>query len=269
MDLLETSFNKENIDGEEHHVYVYTMCADHPGKYLITPDNVTSSPASVQPFELTIASSNTLWAYVIFLFCVGIGLFGSLQFRKEGKKELADFVIEKRRINLSWKDAVTYFGVPLLFLLIPFLIAGYATFESLRGAPPYLGSLFALVFVVVPLLVALCLGVLRYRSLFFRRKNVTLPHQTILELVEKVQEEHQWTPVYAGYDCYVGRVMNRNGKSCMEQFVYVVFDKGKVWINTFYNLRQRNLFQSFRLAKGCIYTLENSLSQAEVALKKS
>lgn len=74
---------------------------------------------------------------------------------------------------------------------------------------------------------------------------------------------HEWSYEHAGDDCFVGYTSPSFFSGSWGEQIFVVFDKGQVWINSICDLNQRAFITSFGWTKKNIRLLKKAIAEAE------
>lgn len=190
-------------------------------------------------------ASGTDWRWIlvgIVVFCIVAEWFLFwLLFHKEGDEPLADFVLRTRHLPLTTDWATTHYALPSLMV---FILCGMLLFNlfSLICAWGVLLPLWAL---CIPLLLALLLFRVQRNRLDFEEAPTRLSVEEIGNLFIELAEAHEWSIDHLGYDCIVAHTNPSMWSFTWGEHIFVVYDSGRVWLNSVNNLDRRSSIVSF------------------------
>lgn len=187
-----------------------------------------------------------------------------LCFRREAREDVAAFVLRHKRLNLGTEGALTHYGFPLFLGSIPFfflLFDGYG--YMVEGRQDWVFSWFWCG--VLPGVLAVAFWCNRRLKLNFRAVPTALPAETLLEVVEELARENDWTVDYTGTDYIVAHTNPRGWRAGWGEQIFMVFDRGQVWINSLNDLNKRSTICSFGYPKKNIRILQDAIEKREIA----
>ena len=194
----------------------------------------------------------------------GILIFGGmwLRFHKESREETAEFVLRYKRLNLGTEWALTHYGFPLLLGSFPFFLLLFHLYEYLVNGRQ---NLFFHWFWCGLLPVGLALIFWRNQrvKLNFQAVPTSLSKETLREVVEGVARENNWTVDHAGEDCIVARTHPHWWSATRGEQVFMVFDRGQVWINSVNDLNKQSVACSFGYTRKNIRILKKAITERE------
>lgn len=271
IEQLSYSGTSTSKNGEESYRYVYRMKAKRPGSYVIVPLNLAFGGVEypLDSFRLDIEGGNYLWVIVCFALYVGALLYYLLQFRKEGKQGLADFVLRTGRLNLSVGDAMTHYGLPVYLFAVPFAFTGFTTYDCLQGIDSIDKPLLLFGFISIPTVLGIVVSYWQYKKLFFTKVETSLTLDELYEVIQQVGARQEWLCEHSGEDCVVIHTPGGFSKMSWGEQVFVVFDKGQVWINSICDLQKRASITSFGQIKKNIRRLQEAIVEAEAGKQNS
>lgn len=270
IDQLSYSGTSTSKDGVESYRYVYKMKVKRPGSYVIVPLNLTFGGAEypLESYQLNVEGGNYLWVIVCFAFYVGGLLYYLLQFRKEGKQGLADFVKRTGRLNLSIGNAMTHYGLPIYLFAVPFAFSGFTTYDCLQGINTFHKPLLLFAFISIPTVLGILVSYWQYRKLFFMKIETSLNLDQLYEVIQQIGGQYEWLCEHAGEDCIVIHTPGGFSKMSWGEQVFVVFDERQVWINSICDLQRRASITSFGQTKKNIRRLQEAIAEAENGTNK-
>lgn len=148
-------------------------------------------------------------------------------------------------------------------------VNGNSEVVSLQGTPLYNPPLFCLGIVGIPFLLGALFAYTQYRKLFFRKVETNLSIDELYDLIQKLGAANDWYSEHVGNDCFVGHTSRGFLGSSWGEQIFVVFDKGQVWINSICDLQQRAAITSFGRTKKNIRLLEEAIAEAETEKRKT
>lgn len=185
-----------------------------------------------------------------------------LCFRREAGEDVAGFVLRYKRLNLGTEGALTHYGFPLFLGSMPLfflLFDGYG--YMVEGWQHGIFHWFWCG--VLPLVLAVVFWRNQRLKLNFRAVPTVLSAETLLEVVEEVARENNWTVDYAGTDYIAAHTNPRGWRARWGEQIFVVFDRGQVWINSLSDLNKRTTVCSFGYPKKNIRILQDAIGKRE------
>lgn len=190
-------------------------------------------------FDMPASGTDWKWILVgIVVFCVvAEWLLFWLLFHKEGDESLADFVLRTRHLPLTTDWATTHYALPslMVFILCCMLLFDFFSLIYVWG-------------VLLPLW-ALCIPLLLFRvqrnRLDFEEVPTHLSVEEIGSLFIELAEVHEWSIDHLGYDCIVAHTNPSRWSFTWGEHIFVVYDSGRVWLNSVNNLDRRSSIVSF------------------------
>jgi len=99
----------------------------------------------------------------------------------------------------------------------------------------------------------LALAFITYRNqrskLNFQPEKTALSLEALQDILEETARVNEWTIDYLGEDCFIAHTHPSKWRAKWGEQVFVVFDKGQVWINSVNDLNKRTALFSFGYAK--------------------
>ena len=136
-----------------------------------------------------------------------------------------------------------------------------------RAQASNLGSSVALagVGLLVIALVLLLIGTVSWRwqrrKLYFKEVSTPLGKEEIFEAVAEVGEKEGWTLDYAGEDCIVAHTNPGMWSLTWGEQIFIVFDEGRIWVNSINDLNKRTNIISFVRTKRNIRKVEEAVTK--------
>lgn len=216
-------------------------------------------------FNLPPSRTNLGWILLgIVVFCVvAEWLLFRLLFHKEGDEPLADFVLRTRRLPLTTDWATTHYAMPSLMVFILLCMLLFNLFSLTCGWEVLL-PIWAL---CVPLLLALLLFRVQRNRLDFEEFPTRLSVEEIGDLFIELAETYGWTIDHLGYDCIVAHTNPSMWSFTWGEHIFVVYDSGRVWLNSVNNLDRRSSMVSFGRTRRNVRRIVEAIRAREQAGK--
>lgn len=202
---------------------------------------------------------DSVWSWLVF---VGIYLLLThltlwLRFRKESGEGLAAFVLVHHRLSLTTEWAYTHYGFPLVILMLPFVFVSVSLYAYITGDGEMLLPLFW--FGLLPLALAFVSYCRQRSKLNFEPVATTLLKEQIQQAIIEVAAQNNWTIDYLGDDCIAAHTNRSYPSLSWGEQVFVVFDKGQVWVNSVNDLNKKSVMCSFGYTKKNIRLLKEAI----------
>ena len=266
-DIEQVSFsgNSTSRNGVGEYRYVYKMKAARPGNYILVPLDLTfgGTEYPLKTYQFDVERVDYLWGFVFFFLGIGAIIRFWLFFHREGKYGLAEFVMTTGRLNLSVGNALTHYGLSVFAFILPFTFVCCTIYDYFLRTPPFYTFSFVVGMIGIPVLLCILFACMQYRKLFFEKVETKLSIDELYEVIQKVGAQHEWSCEYAGDDCFVGHTSPGFFSGSWDEQIFVVFDKGQVWINSICDLNQRASITSFGRTKKNIRLLKKAIAEAE------
>lgn len=194
-------------------------------------------------FEPPSSPTSRVWIVLgVVAFCVvAEWLLFRLSFHKEGDEPLADFVLRTRHLPLTTSWGMTHYALPSLMAFVAFCMLLFNLFSLIYGW----GVLLPIWALCIPLLLALLLFRVQRNRLDFEEVPTGLSVEEIGTLFIELAEEHEWTIDHLGHDCIVAHTNPSMWSPTWGEQIFVVYDSGRVWLNSVNNLDRRSSIVSF------------------------
>lgn len=184
-----------------------------------------------------------------------------LRFRKEGRSDFADFVLEHRRVPLTVEWAITHYGLPSML----FFLSACSLFVCLQIQYFGDGGIPGFFLWMIPVL--FFSGIVSWRSqtrkLYFRKIDTFLGREDIYNALAAVGEQRKWTPDHVGEDCIVAHTNPSIWSMTFGEQIFLVFDEGCVWVNSVNDMNKRTCAVSFGYTKRNIRMVEEAIRTKE------
>lgn len=207
------------------------------------------------------------WTFVVAAFlCLGLeGLVVGLLFRREGREELVSFVLRHKRLPLSPGWAMTHYGFPLMVLSVPVFLALLAVFRVVGGQSPDGSSAAVAWCVVVSGVVGAALVCVQRSKLTFWAVHTRLTKSQVREALLEAAAQWDWEIDPAGDDCLVAVTHPSGWSFTWGEQIFVVFDKGRIWVNSVNDLNKRTAVASFGYTKRNVRRVVEAIVAKETA----
>lgn len=178
------------------------------------------------------------------------------RYRQEKDAALAAFVLEKKTLPLIISWAYTHYGVSHMLLLFSVI------FLSMMGIELYVSDMFVNFFFwigisLVPL--AYVSYRIQRRKLDFESIPISSDKQTIYDKIYKLAETYGWEIDHYGEDCIVAHTNPAIWHLTWGEQIFIVFDKGQIWVNSVNDLNKRTSISSFGYTKRNIRRVREAL----------
>lgn len=283
LERLSESSSLQIKDGVKSHEYSchYKFCPTHDGNFTCQATDLTfdgisytntltfyaqAIPGSsdVQP---TAKSSKGIPKAGIILLLIGCFALSYLvfkvRFRKETGADFATFVRQHHRLPLNADWASTHYGLSqmtgsLAVAIIILYAWEYATGRSMT---------FLLVFALILLAIGTLSWYCQKRKLYFKEIRISLGKEDIFDAVKEVGEKEEWSLDYAGEDCIVAHTNPSIWSMTWGEQIFIVFDEGRIWVNSINDLNKRTNIISFIRTKRNVWKVEEAVRRKGNALR--
>jgi len=198
------------------------------------------------------------------LWVAGIGclllveVFIRIGCRNEARVDTAGFIRRHRRLPLNAEGVWAHYLLPIMLLYLPL----FMVIITLTGMVSI--STSALLWtsgVCVP--VAFVLFRLQYRRLFFRWRKTVLPPERIDALLRELAEQYDWTIDHMDRDFFVAHTHPAWWSATWGEQIFVVHDRGGIWINSINDLDKRSSIVSFGYTRRNIRRVTEAIAARE------
>lgn len=180
-------------------------------------------------------------------------------FRKEGREDLASFVLKNKYLNLSTDWALTHYGLSLILLGIPVFFLGLNAYSYYsQGKADFYIPLFWCG--LLPAVLAFVVYRRQRAKLYFEPVKTSLSLPDLQVVLAATAEKHRWTIDHLGNDCMAAHTNPSIWSFTWGEQVFVVFDEGQVWINSVNDLNKRSAIVSFGHTKRNIRVLKEAIA---------
>ena len=246
-------------EDKEEYTYNYYFTSDG---YDVSCEELTFGgvPYSIKPYKSKLDDLDYLIAPLIIgaLFELVWWLAYRIRYREEKDVALAEFVLKKKTLPLIISWAYTHYGAShmLLFFSALFLSMGGVMYCSSNTD---VEGLLWLGFVPVPF--ACLLYRSQRRKLDFQSIPTSLNKQGIYDRIYRLSVTYDWDVDHYGEDCIVAHTNPSFLSLTWGEQIFIVFDKGQVWVNSVNDLNRRTSICSFGRNKRNIRRIRDALSQ--------
>ena len=246
-------------DGKEEYTYTYYFTSDG---YEVSCKELTFGgiPYSVKPRESKLDDLDYLIATLIVgaLFELIWWLACRYRYREEKDVALAEFVLKKKTLPLIISWAYTHYGASHMLLFFSALFLSMGGVMHCSSNTDVEGLLW-LGFVPVPF--ACLLYRSQRRKLDFQSIPTLLDKQGIYDRIYRLSVTYDWDVDHYGEDCIVAHTSPSFLSLTWGEQIFIVFDKGQVWVNSVNDLNRRTSICSFGRNKRNIRRIRDALSQ--------
>lgn len=179
-----------------------------------------------------------------------------IRYREEKDAALAEFVLEKKTLPLIISWAYTHYGASHMLMF-------FATmFVSMGGVMYYSSNIDVegilwLGFVPIPF--AYILYRRQRRKLDFQSLPTSLDKQGIYDRIYYLSVKYDWDVDHYGEDCIVAHTNPSFLRLSWGEQIFIVFDKGQIWVNSVNDLNKRTSICSFGYNKRNIRRIKEAL----------
>lgn len=277
LEKLSESSSLRIMNGVKSHEYsyCYKFCPAHDGDFACHATDLAflgtaysgsllfhANAVQVEPDVRPAATKDTgipkaaIVLVLIGCFALSYGVFKVL-FRKETGTDFAPFVVQHHRLPLSADWASTHYGLSeATFCLAAAGLIFYA-WQCVEGR--------SMEFLLVIALVLLLIGTVSWRwqrrKLYFKEVRTPLGKEEIFEAVAEVGEKDGWTLDHAGEDCIVTHTNPGMWSLTWGEQIFIVFDEGRIWVNSINDLNKRTNIISFVRTKRNIRKVEEAVTK--------
>lgn len=244
-------------EGKEEYTYTYYFNSDG---YDVSCEELTFGgvPYSIKPRKNKLDDSDYLIAALIIgaLFELIWWLACRSRYREEKDAALAAFVLERKTLPLIISWAYTHYGASHMLLFFS------ALFISMGGVMHFASNidvegLLWLGFVPIPL--ASILYWRQRRKLDFQSIPTSLDKQGIYDRIYHLSVKYDWDVDHYGDDCIVAHTNPSFLSVSWGEQIFIVFDKGQIWVNSVNDLNKRTSICSFGYNKRNIRRIKEAL----------
>lgn len=214
----------------------------------------------VHPPKSHDAPSAWVWLIIAGAYMLLAYLTLWLRFRKEADEELVAFVLRHHRLNLHTEWAYTHYGFSLTLLMIPFVFVCVNLYAYVVGDG---GNAFFPLFWCGALPLALVYVSYRNRrnKLNFEPIATTLPIEQIQQAIAEVASQNDWIVDHIDDHCFAAHTSRSFPSLSWGEQIFVVFDKGTVWVNSVNDLNKKSVACSFGYTKRNIRLLREAIEK--------
>ena len=236
-----------NSNGKEEYVYEYFFNDD---SYEVSCEELTFGGKTIfrQTEKGKLAGADFLIAIVVAgaLFELAWWLACKRRYREDKDALLAEFVLEKKALPLTVSWAYTHYGVSHTLLLFSVL------FLATTGVAIYTDSLFISVFSGSALRLCrllICHIATSGASWISKAYRPRWTSRRFYDRIYNLAATYDWDVDHYGEDCIVAHTNPAIWHLDMGEQIFIVFDKGQVWVNSVNDLNKRTSPFSFGYAK--------------------
>lgn len=229
--------------------YSFLVKAEERGIYELPNILVHFSNKPYAVYDIKIQVGNFYEKYIgafLILLLGGVGFVISIRkFNREGKEETAAFVIRTGRLNLDFWSAGTHFGFPVFLFSFPLLVVVFELYYTFTDDKQMIDDSVFLWMIVLPLILGVIFTYIQYQKLYLKTVRTELPKEELYKIIEEVGKTRKWIFDYVGDDCVVAHTNPGKFAASWGEQIFIVFDQGKVWVNSICDLNRRSSITSF------------------------
>lgn len=244
-------------EGKQEYTYDYYFTSDG---YDVSCEELTfgGKPYTIKPRKSKLDDEDYIIALLIIvaLFELIWWLAYRIRYREEKDAALAEFVLEKKTLPLIISWAYTHYGASHMLMF-------FATmFVSMGGVMYYSSNIDVegilwLGFVPIPF--AYILYRRQRRKLDFQSLPTSLDKQGIYDRIYYLSVKYDWDVDHYGEDCIVAHTNPSFLRLSWGEQIFIVFDKGQIWVNSVNDLNKRTSICSFGYNKRNIRRIKEAL----------
>lgn len=259
-----------SINAEEVFQFIYPARVADGGWYTLSVSELSfgGTPYHIPDIEIEIAGgmyspksgdapSAWVWLIIAGAYLLFVYLTLWLRFRKEADEELVAFVLTHHRLNLNTEWAYTHYGFALAILMIPFVFLCVNLYVYVMEA----GTLFFPLFWcgALPLVLAYLSYRNRRKKLNFHPIATTLSIEQVQQAITEVAQQNDWIIDHIDDHCFAAHTSRSFPSLSWGEQIFVVFDKGTVWVNSVNDLNKKSVACSFGYTKKNIHLLREAI----------
>lgn len=229
--------------------YSFWVKAEERGMYELPNILVHFANKPYAVYDIKIQVGNFYEKYIgafLILLLGGVGFIIFIRrFNREGKEETAAFVIRTGRLNLDFWDASTHFGFPLFLFSLPLIMIAVGLYYAFAEDKQTINDSILLWMIVVPVILGMISTYVQQQKLYFKTVRTNLSKEELCKIMEEVGKGRKWIFDYVGDDCVVAHTKPGIFAASWGEQIFMVFDQGKVWVNSICDLQKRSSVTSF------------------------
>lgn len=205
------------------------------------------------------SSSPTILLWVVGIGCLLLAeALVRIGFRNEARADTAEFVRRHRRLPLNAEGVWSHYLLPAMLLSLPLFMA----FVALTGIMP-IPARVTLWTSAACIPAAFAFILLQYRRLFFRWWKTALPQERICTLLRELAERYDWTIDHIDRELFIAHTHPARWSATWGEQIFVVHDRGGIWINSINDLNKRNSIVSFGYTRRNIRRVTEAIAAQE------
>lgn len=185
-----------------------------------------------------------LYSFVLLGY-MGAGAWTVRSLMHQSRESLPVFVRRTGRLCLTMEEAWTHYQLPVYMSLLPVLFSGMCVYDWLAGENLSSRQLVGIWIVTGFTLLVLFFGRMQYRRLRCTCVSSALPAGELVPLLTEMALREEWTLDYVGDDCFLAHTNPSLWSGSWGEQIFVVFDRGQVWVNSICDLNKRASVTSF------------------------
>lgn len=216
--------------------------------YFIKPQK---SRIDDSDFYICIFAAFVLFELIWWLAC-------RRRYRLEKDAALADFVLDNKTLPLIISWAYTHYGVPRVLSLVSTLFFSMMCIK-IFASDRFIGAFFWTGVVLAAL--AFIIYRRQRRKLDFQSIQTSLDAQGIYDRIYRLSVTYDWDVDHYGEDCIVAHTNPSILSLTWGEQIFIVFDKGQVWVNSVNDLNRRTSLCSFGYNRRNIRRIREALAE--------
>lgn len=257
-------FISDSSRPDKDFTYSFWVKAEDRGTYELPTVLVhfAGKPYAIYDIKIQVGSFYEKYiGAILILLLGGIGFMLFIRrFNREGKEETAAFVIRTGRLNLDFWDACTHFGFPIFLFSLPLLMIAVGLYYEFTEGKQVMDDSVLLWFLVLPTVIGVISTYVQQWKLYFKTVNTNLSKEKLDKIIEEVGKERKWIFDYVGDDCVVAHTKPGIFAASWGEQIFIVFDQGKVWVNSVCDLQKRSSVTSFGRTTAHVESLIKAIS---------
>lgn len=261
---------------KEEYEFYYSFHCEGKGDFICSSENLAFGgiPYPMEERVFTLGNRGPVWKEntpkaadgpvisIILVYLLAVWLATWLCFRKEGRQDLASFVLKNKYLNLSTDWALTHYGPSLFLMTLPVAFMGLnAYYYYIEGKSGFYFPLFWCGW--LPAVLAFVVYRRQRARLYFQPVKTSLSLPALQAAFVETAKKHNWTIDHLEDDCLAAHTNPPLWSFTRGEQVFVVFDEGQVWVNSVNDLNKRSTLVSFGHTQRNIRAVKEAIAGKE------